>query len=80
MCFNSWFCFVILDSYRYFRFYSIFPSEIKTCKSIIKKKKENHSIMVLLTTTKLKTESLVSKVTVDTGISPYEFVSLNDVL
>lgn len=36
--------------------------------------------MVLLTTTKLKTESLVSKVTVDTGISPYEFVSLNDVL
>lgn len=36
--------------------------------------------MVLLTTTKLKTESLVSKVTVDTGISSYEFVSLNDVL
>ena len=54
---------------------------IKTCKSIINKKKNKHDKIVLLAKSKLKCiELLISKTFIDSVISHDEFVLINDVL
>ena len=54
---------------------------IKRCKSIIKKKKKEHDKIVLLAKYKLNSiEVLISKASIDSVISHYEFVLINNVL
>ena len=56
-------------------------SGIKKYKSIIKKNKKKHDKIVLLAKDKLNTiEFLISKVLIDSYISLYQFVSVNNVL
>ena len=50
-------------------------------KSIIKKKRKNHDEIVLLVKSKLNNiEALISKALIDSNISYYEFVLINNVL
>ena len=54
---------------------------VKKYKSIIKKKKKKHDIIVLLAKSKLNsTEVLISKASIDSNINHNEFVSINNVL
>ena len=54
---------------------------IKKCKSIVKKKMKKHDKIVLLGKDKLNTvEVLISKALIDSYISHYELVLLNNVL
>ena len=54
---------------------------IKKHKSIIKKKRKKHDKIVLLAKSKLNNiEVLISKVLIDSNISHYEFVLINNVL
>ena len=56
-------------------------SGIKSYKSIIKKKKKKHDKIVFLAKSKLnRTEVLISRALIDSVISHYEFVLINDVL
>ena len=56
-------------------------SGVKKYKSIIKKKKKKHCKTVLLEKDKLNTvDVLISKVSIDSYISPDEIVSINNVL
>ena len=55
----------------------VITAEIKTVKSIIRKKRQNHSKKVLLATTKLKTmEVLISRSLIDSYVSQSVFVSV----
>ena len=59
----------------------VITSGVKKYKSIIKKKKKKHCKTVLLEKDKLNTvEVLISKVSIDSYISPDEIVSINNVL
>ena len=54
---------------------------VKKYKSIIKKKKKKHDIIVLLAKSKLNsTEVLISKASIDSNINHNEFVLINNVL
>ena len=54
---------------------------IKKHKSIIKKKRKKHDKIVLLAKSKLNNiEVLISKVLIDSNISHYQFVLINNVL
>ena len=55
--------------------------ELKSIKSIIKKKKKKHDKIVLLGKTKLSNiEVLISKALIDFNISHDEFILINNVL
>ena len=56
-------------------------ARIKTCKSIIKKKKKKHDKIVLLEKSKLNAfKVLISKALINSCISHDDFVSVNNVL
>ena len=83
LCFNSCTCFIRLNFYTYYNFYS----KKKPCafitgiKSIVKKKKKKHNRKVLLVKDKLNTiEVLISKTLIDSYISHEETISVNNVL
>ena len=86
MCFNFCSCFFSGYSSRFCKFCnnnknSVIAGGIKTHKSIIKKNKKKHDIIVLFAETKSNTiDALISKALIDSNISHDEFVLINNVL